>query len=100
MTLLSDENSGGLRVNISIDEHPTLNFTKCTVFCTDVNHYDDERFLAELEETRDCYSPRTTHQNGSDVAHDTRLYYSRNRQLWLYQSEDKDLLPIADDVFR
>lgn len=50
MTLLSDGISGGLRVNISIDEHPTLNFTKCTVFCTDVNHYEDERLLAELED--------------------------------------------------
>ncbi|KAL9705199.1 hypothetical protein quinque_008717 [Culex quinquefasciatus] len=50
MTLLSDGISGGLRVNISIDEHPTLNFTKCTVFCTEVNHYEDERLLAELED--------------------------------------------------
>lgn len=50
MTLLSDGVAGGLRVNISIDEHPTLNFTKCTVFCTDVNHYEDDRLLAELED--------------------------------------------------
>lgn len=50
MKLLSDGLPNGIRVDITIDDHPTLNFSKCTVFCSDVNHYDDVRLLNELED--------------------------------------------------
>lgn len=50
MKLLSDGLPGGIRVDITINDHPTLNFIKCTVFCSDVNHYDDARLLNELED--------------------------------------------------
>lgn len=52
MKLLSDGLHGGIRVAITITDHPTLNFSKCTVFCSDVNHYDDARLLNELQDQK------------------------------------------------